>query len=178
MVFKLKQLVSGNPGTSFVVALLYVLNKKFHVVVKNDDQLLIFKEGMVKSRKVFFSGVLKEIGLKYKRRVSFLTNSKFLLRLAEGEVDKKLVRMEYNQLSLDKVRELVEKYEFVVLSVDLYLFNNYHDYHFVTIFRENDGYRVFEPKNGEIKKLNADEFSRLVASVSEGLKDVMMVFCL
>lgn len=178
MSSKLKQLIPGNPGTSFVVALLYTLNKKFSIPINNNDQLPIFTEGITKSRKVFFSGILNQIASKYQYKISFITNSKSLQKLAKEEIDKKLVKTVYNPLSENEIKKLIKKYEFVTLSVDLYFFKNYHDYHFVTISKGKNSYLIFEPKSGEIKNLKEKEFSELIASVDKGLKDVMAVFCI
>ena len=64
-----KQLIPGNPGTSFVVALMYGLNKKYDIKLSNDDQLKLFTDGIVSSRKVFFSGVLEEIANNKKKKI-------------------------------------------------------------------------------------------------------------
>lgn len=178
MTTSFKQLIPGNPGTSFVVALLYALKKKYQLDIENEEQLSLFTSGIVHSRKVFFSGVISEIANRYGKEITFLSNSDFILRLARPEVDKKMIRMEKNILTSQDIDALIIKYEYIVFSVDMYAFKGYHDYHFVCISKKEDIYEVFEPKSGKVYEKNADQIASLLSSVTIGLKDILMCFVL
>lgn len=175
---KLKQLIPGNPGTSFVVALLYLVRQKYHIRIENEDQLLIFVRGIVKSRKVFFSGVINEIAHKYKLKSDIFSNSQFIIKQAQDEIDDKYVSLSVNKLDVTSVKELLSKYEYVVLSVDIFQFLSYHDYHFVCLSKESNSYKIFEPKSGQIQIMDVDRTTELILSVRTGLNDILLCFCM
>ena len=177
MTIKLKQLVPGNPGTSFVVCMLYAISKKYGIKVSNEDQLSIFVDGIVNSRKVFFSGILNTIASKFNLKVHAFINNTFLIRLAKGEVDKKIVKLELNQLDMNEIKRLLDEFEYITFSVDMFVFMGYHDLHFVCISKTRDGYEVFEPKFGRVEKMTERELEVLINSVQKGLGDVSFGFC-
>jgi len=178
MTTRLRQLIPGNPGTSFVVALLYILQQKYSVLIKNADQVSIYAEGISKSRKVFFSGVLNKIAAKYDKQLVFLTNSESLLKSARSELVSNHVITEYSTLDYSAIRKLLTTHGFVAISIDLFYFRNYHDYHFVAVSKQGNTYIVFEPKEGICHKLSRGEFMKLIRSVYAGLADVSMALCI
>jgi hypothetical protein len=173
---KLTQLIPGNPGTSFVVALLYAIQQKYGENVLNDDQLILFTRGIIKSRNVFFSGVINEIALRFNKQIVFLTNSVFVLKLAKPEINKKVVDVVFSKLDKKAFDKLLNIYGYVVFSVDMFEFRKYHDYHFICISRKHDYYEVFEPKSGLVFKKSEKEIEALINSVTIGLKDILMCF--
>lgn len=176
MSSKLTQLIPGNPGTSFVVSLLYVLQQKYGANISNDDQLNFFARGITKSRKVFFSGTINEIASYFNKKITFLTNSAFVLNLARPEINKEDVDAVFSKLDKDALDNLLSIYEYIVFSVDIFEFKKYHDYHFVSIFRNQDQYKVFEPKSGLVFEMNKEEIEVLINSITAGLKDILMCF--
>lgn len=172
----LKQLIPGNPGTSFVVSLMYALKEKYNIEITNDDQLPLFTKGIVSSRNVFFSGVLNVIAEKYGHKISAFSNSQFIINLAKPELDG--VTMALNDLKLADVDELLKTHKYVVISVDMFEFRKYHDYHFVCISKMGDSYQAYEPKDGVVKKIDRNEAQKLILSVPDGLKDIVIAFCI
>lgn len=114
MKSKFRQLIPGNPGTSFVVALLYTIEKKYNQYCSNEDQLFLFTKGIVNSRKVFFSGTINEIALYFKKNVIFFSNSKFILNLAKSEINSKIVSIAFSKLDKEALEQLLKAYKFVV----------------------------------------------------------------
>jgi hypothetical protein len=177
MTQELTQLIPGNPGTSFVTCLLFVLQQKYGEKIKNEDQLSLFANGIVYSRKVFFSGIINHLSLQFKRNITFLSNSMYILRLAKSETNKNN-QLLFNTLDKKSIETLLNRYTYIVFSVDMFVFRNYHDYHFVSITKKNNIYEIFEPKSGKVIKMNTNELEELIASVPLGLKDILMCFVL
>ena len=173
---QLKQLIPGNPGTSFVVALLYALKQKYKVEIKNNDQLTLFSKGIVNSRNVFFSGVINEIAAHFNKKITFLSNSAFILKLARPELNKVEIKAEQSILDKAVLDKLIETNGYVVFSVDIYQFKGYHDYHFVCISKESGVYKIFEPKSGDVFEKDKSEIVELISSITLGLKDILMCF--
>jgi hypothetical protein len=177
MTAQLQQLIPGNPGTSFVTCLLFVLRQKYNKKVNNQDQLSLFTEGIVHSRKVFFSGVITQISILFKKKITFFSNSTYILRLAKSEINNSNPVL-FNSLDNIRIAELLDTYTYIVLSVDMFVFRKYHDYHFVSITKRNDFYEIFEPKSGKIIQMTTEELEQLTTSVTIGLKDILMCFVL
>lgn len=173
-----KQLIPGNPGTSFVVALMYVLDKRYGVKLSNEGQLKLFTDGIVNSRKVFFSGVLEEIAKRFNKSIEATIGDQFVYQWAKEEITSGLIAVKHDYLNAVKVGMLLEKYGATVLSVDVSLFLPYHDYHFVTLEKIGNQYQIFEPKSGNIYDLPASNLEKLINSISEGLNDIPMAFCI
>ncbi len=172
------QLIPGNPGTSFVVCLLYALNHKYSLKIPNKDQLSIFTKGIVNSRQVFHSGVLSLIAQKYKHNISAFTNNQIVKKLAEEEINKKRVSFFLMKLNFENIKRLLNKFQYVTLSVDIYFFyRDYHDYHFCCLGKNGRNYSVFEPKRGVTKKLNTEELEKMISSVEKDLSDAILAFC-
>jgi hypothetical protein len=178
MGVNLKQLIPGNPGTSFVVSLMYAARCKYGIKTNNKDQLSLFTKGIVNSRNVFFSGVLNRIASGFDHKIFAFTNRKLLINLARNELNKELVEIKLNRLGKDEVKKLISKYFLIVFSVDMNYFRPYHDYHFVCIGKKDNKYEVFEPISSKTVLLDENEFQKLIISVSQGLRDVTIAFCL
>jgi hypothetical protein len=171
-----KQLIIGNPGTSYVVALLALLHQKYGYDIQNQAQMEIFTAGVVNSRQVFFSGVLNALAAKYQIRVQVLTDSEVLLVRAVGELSSQ-IKIALNPLGLSEILSLLDRQGALVLAVDLFSLAGYHDYHFVLLQKSNaTTYRLFEPKSGESKNISRTELESLATSVRAGLKDVSLAF--
>jgi len=175
---QLTQLIPGNPGTSFVVALLYVMRQKYGENVSNDDQFTLFTRGIITSRKVFFSGVINEIATHFNKQIIFLSNSAFILKLAKSEINKKFISTAPSKLNKAEFDRLLSAYGYLVFSVDIFEFRKYHDYHFVCISRKHNHYEVFEPKSGLVIEKNEKEIEVLINSIVFGLKDILMAFAI
>ena len=172
------QLIPGNPGTSFVVCLLYALNHKYDLRIPNKDQLSIFTKGIVNSRQVFHSGILNLIAQKYKHNISAFTNNQIIKKLAEEEINKKRVSFSLMKLNFENIKKLLDRFEYVTLSVDIYFFDPYyHDYHFCCLSKNGKNYSVFEPKRGVTKRLGSEGLKQLVFSVEKDLSDAILAFC-
>lgn len=170
------QLIPGNPGTSFVVALLYAAHQKYGHQSNNEDQLTLFAQGIIASRNVFFSGICNEIAQATNKKLTILSNSKRLLHLASPEVDPTHITLKHNALDITSVERLLDTYRYVVLSVDLFAFRKYHDYHFVCINRHSNLYEIFEPKQGAVTYKDQKDVEQLIRSASEGLGDISVCF--
>jgi len=174
----LVQLIPGNPGTSFVVCLLYALNHKYDLKIPNKDQLSIFTKGIVNSRQVFHSGILNLIAQKYNHRISAFTNNQIVKKLAEEEIIKKWVSFSLMKLNFENIKKLLDKFQYVTLSIDIYFFYPYyHDYHFCCLSKKGKNYRVFEPKRGATRKLSPEELEKMISSVEKDLSDAFLAFC-
>lgn len=176
IINKLKQLIPGNPGTSFVVALLYAIQHKYNENVQNEDQLSLFAKGIVNSRNVFFSGIINEISLHFNKEIIFLSNSSFILKLAKPELNTSLTKTKFSKLDKSTIDNLIEDYGYIVFSVDIYQFKQYHDYHFVCMTKENGLYKVYEPKTGKEFEFDEVKIIELINSITTGLKDILMCF--
>lgn len=173
-----KQLIPGNPGTSFVVALLYIINNKYKTEIYNKDQLSIFTKGIVKSKKVFWSGILNTIASNFNLNISVYSNSNDIIESAKSEINKKCVSLELNPLDPSSIDELLSKFDYLALSVDLYAISRlYHDYHFVSIKKEDNEYEIFDPKSGTSKVIGKRELTKLAKSVPNYLDDILLAFC-
>ena len=173
-----KQLIPGNPGTSFVVALMYVLSKKYDIKLSNEDQLKLFTDGIVNSRKNFFGGILVVIAEQFKKEIEIIIGDKFVYQRSIEETANNLITIQNDFIDVDKTERLLEKHKLITLSVDINLFLPYHDYHFVALEKVSDRYQVFEPKGGNVYDLPAIELEKLVSSIREGLNDTPMAFCI
>ncbi len=171
------QLILGNPGTSFVVCLMQVLNKKYGFKFENEDQIKIFMKGIVNSPKVFWSGVINHLALKYRKEIQVYVKSWFK-KFAETEVDSEYVFISQNPLTLGSVDILLDTYTYIIFTVDINFFLPYHDYHFVTISKNESNYSVFEPKSGKTILMPNVKFAKLITSVTTNLKDISIAFCL
>jgi len=172
------QLIPGNPGTSFVICLLYALNHKYGLKIPNKDQLPIFTRGIVNSHQVFHSGILNLVAQKYKHNISAFTNNQMAKKLAEGEINKKRVSFSLMKLNSENIKKLLDKFQYVTLSVDIYFFYPYyHDYHFCCLGKNGKNYSVFEPKRGITKKLSTGELEQMISSVEKDLSDATLAFC-
>lgn len=173
-----RQLISGNPGTSFIVCLLYILKKKHQAKVANKEQLSVFVNGIVHCRRVFFSGILNTFAKKYKRKITAYTNEPLVIALADSELDKKNVDFRFNKLNLKNILKLLTKFEYIVLSVDLHFFyKEYHDFHFCCINKQKREFVVFEPKYSNFFILDATELEELLHTTEKDLSDCLCVFC-
>jgi len=171
-----KQLIIGNPGTSYVVGLLALLHEKYGYPIENQDQLEIFTTGVVHSHQVFFSGVLNTLAKKYQLRLQVLTDSEIIIDRARGELSSR-VTIAHNPLGWPEILTLLDQQGALVLSVDLFILAGYHDYHFVLLQKiDGETYRLFEPKAGESRSISRSELETLVTSVRTGLQDVLLAF--
>jgi hypothetical protein len=106
------------------------------------------------------------------------TDSDYLLKLAREESESRLVSYVPFKLNENTLQQLIEKHDFVVLSADIFYFNNsYHDYHFCCIGKQEGEYRLFEPKSGSEKEVTYKEISDIIQSISENLGDAILAFC-
>ncbi len=176
---KLTQLIPGNPGTSYVTCLMFALSKKYNIEIANDKQIEIFCNGISVSRKTFFAKTIDLISNEYDKHIYGFTDNMYLLNLAKDESDNLLVS--YRTFSLNEVtlNELIERYGYVILSADIFYFNNsYHDYHFCCIGKHKGKYSLFEPKSGTEKEVSNQEIKRLIQSISKNLSDAVLAFCI
>ncbi|RJQ24428.1 hypothetical protein C4577_08010 [Candidatus Parcubacteria bacterium] len=178
MEINFKQLIPGNPGTSFIVALLYALQQKYKEKITNEDQLSIFSEGIVKSRNVFFSGIINEIAKNYNHKITILSNNTYLLNLADEEINKNQVDIKFSRLQWDESIKLIREYKYLIFSVDIYYFRKYHDYHYVCISKQYNNFQIFEPKSGNVEIINKYQAQKLIQSLTSGLKDVLICFAI
>ena len=170
------QLILGNPGTSFVVCLMQVLQQKYGYKFDNEDQIKIFMKGIVNSPKVFWSGVINHLALKYRKEIQVFVNQIWFKKFAEIEVDSEYVFISHNPLTLDAINIILDTYQYIVLTVDINFFLPYHDYHFVTISKNKSNYSVFEPKSGKTILMTGAKFTKLITSVTTGLNDISIAF--
>ncbi len=174
----LTQLIPGNPGTSFVVALLFAAQQKYGRPTSNQEQLQLFTQGILASRAVFFSGVCGAIARVTGKTVTVTSNNKSLLRLAATEIDPACVTLKHSVLNMITIRQLLRTQRYLVLSVDLFAFSGYHDYHFVCLAEHGDGYEIFEPKQGVLFYADHPYVAQLVRSVPDCLNDTPICFML
>src|SRR5262245_54823716 len=95
-----RQLIVGNPGTSYITCLLFALHHKYSVPIKNSDQSTLFCNGMTRGRKTFFSGVLEEIARRYGYPIRGYIGNAYLRRGAERET--RLRSVDYSTLAPTK----------------------------------------------------------------------------
>lgn len=171
-----KQLIPGNPGTSFVVCLLYVLHKKYGHIIKKEDQLSLFTTGITKSEQTFFSGVINEIAHYFSCNIVILSDTKHILNLARTEIDSRCIRLEHNALNEKSFDKYLEKYSYIVFSVDMILYRNYHDYYYVCISKKRSLYEVFEPKSAIIELVSKKKVKELISSIPIRLEDSLICF--
>lgn len=174
---ELRQLVLGNPGTSYIVCLLHILEEQFGLKTNNDEQYEIFSAGLRSSRRTFFSGAASVIAKRYRRRIIIYTNSSAIVARAKKEVTNRWIQVAWQQLAPAGLLRLLEKHRALVVSVDFHRFSLYHDYHFVTLEREPPGLRLFEPKRGCHVTLSKKTVP-LLKSVTTGLHDAVIAMAI
>lgn len=114
------QLIPGNPGTSFVVCLLYTLQGKYGLETSNEDQLKLFMDGIAVSPVIFHCGILSTIATRYNKSIYAYTNNEEVLSLSLREVDSKRVTYEQKNLGFNDIKRLLNEFTFVTLSADIF----------------------------------------------------------
>lgn len=172
----LKQTIPGNPGSCFVVCLLYVLNKKYGHEIKKEHQSDFFVKGIVKSEKTFFSGILNEIAHHFDCKIVIFSNATNILNGAREEIDEKRIKLKHSLLNETIFDRYLERYSYIVFSVDMILYRNYHDYYYVCISKKGNEYEVFEPKSAIIELVSKKKVKELISSIPIRLKDSLICF--
>jgi len=169
---KYKQEIRGNPGDCYIACILYVLKRKYGIETNVLTQKDIFVKGILKAKATFFMGSLNEIAKKFSRPIQVLISNKQQVKAAAGEISSDNLNAYLSVLDLEAVEDLIDKNDYIVLSVDRYvIYPYYHDYFFVSISKKNGGYEAMEPFSGKSLHLNKNQLEEYVYSTRENLDD-------
>lgn len=172
----MRQLVSGNPGTSYIACLLFAIEKAHSITIAENDQLDIFCKSVQTNNSIFFTSALSLIANVYNTSISVYCSSlQFAKRAAKESLS---TRVQYQNIALtDDVLLKLLRAGPIVMSVDLHCFGyGYHDYHFCYVFGEHDGIYVFEPKSGTVFPATTHQVVSYFRSTKTGLADIALVF--
>ncbi len=174
---ELQQTIPGNPGSSFIVALMFIIRNRFNLPVPNALQDEIFTKGIVRSPAVFFTGALHEFSRIFKVSLHVISDNKVLLQRGIASCTSNQISFAYSRLDERKIETLLDQYGFIVLSIDLSVVHmGYSDYHFVCLYKQNQTTYLFDPKYSKTMIIDDDSLEDMVFSIKRSLNDARICF--
>ena len=170
-----KSHVRANPGDCYIACLLFTMQEKYGIKTSRQKQIDIFMKGVLANRHTFFMGQINEFVSSFNKPVHLYISEWHQVESALRERESSDVEVNFSELYTQVVKTLIDQYELVTLAVDRYIkYPYYHDYYFVTVTKNKNGYAVFDPYSGFIDGISDDDLDEYVYSTRKNLDDMTM----